>query len=235
MTCQRLKENDGFANGISFWYPHCIPKFLVDKAIESEIIVKRTKLMAENTLPDKFNLIPDREYVASINNVDITFEHYLLTPNENFIAAELVTASAEITKLDCKLKCGGLNADLDDFDMNSLDVAAGAEFAAQQSLKIFAEDSSNNFSDRIDSVLLYAWLGSFDGSIDELYSFKPWAAEFILKTMTKYGPTFAKNDSNLLLKYSAAYDSLTFQADKLVSAKGIPRTFSQELQVISDG
>ena len=200
-TFGKSKSYDGFPNGISFWSPHCVPSFLADEANKT------------NSNPTIKCAKSDREYVALINNVSITFTHYLLTPNENLTENEVIDAFKKIQYQDCTLlECGGSITDHNNFDMDSLDVAAGAEFAAQQLLKTFAEDSNNEFSDRVDSVLLYAWLGSFDGSIDDLYSLKPWAANFILEAMNKYGPLFAKDDSNLLLNYSAAYDSLSFQS-----------------------
>jgi hypothetical protein len=49
-----------------------------------------------------------------------------------------------------------------------------------------------------------------EANIDELASLAPWASEFILAGMKKYGPAYP-DDSNFVMNYGDAVGSLEYQ------------------------
>ena len=85
------------------------------------------------------------------------------------------------------------------------------EFVIQKMMKRVANDPGNSESDIKYANLLYAWVEIVDDVVhdmDELYKSNPSAAEFILKSMKKYGPP-DDLDSNQLWNYGVVFDSLT--------------------------
>ena len=63
-------------------------------------------------------------------------------------------------------------------------------------------DSSNTISKRIDAYILYAWIGTIDETVEEIYDLSPWAAQFILDCFKDY-PTIA----SMMASTSVHYDN----------------------------
>lgn len=95
------------------------------------------------------------------------------------------------------------------FDLNKYEKGVGPIFACQLSIKLFIEDTTNNFTQRKHAETIYEWLGLFEGSIDELCKVSYPKSVFILKALEKY--KINTRDSNLLLNYSDAISSLKYQ------------------------
>jgi hypothetical protein len=88
--------------------------------------------------------------------------------------------------------------------------------AGQYALKSFVNDSKNSISDCCDALMLSAWLGSLEATIDELVDLSPLASEFILEAMKKCDLGLP-NDSNFLINFGDAVDSLQYQLEKFYS------------------
>lgn len=97
------------------------------------------------------------------------------------------------------------------FDLNKYEKGAGPTFACQLSIKLFIEDTINDFTQRKYAETVYEWLGLFDGSIDELCEVSFDKSVFILKVLEKY--KINTSNSNLLLNYGDAIGSLKYQID----------------------
>jgi hypothetical protein len=86
------------------------------------------------------------------------------------------------------------------------------EFVIKKMLKLVANDPENTESEIKYANLLYAWVDIVDDvvhDIDDLYLNNPSAADFILKSMKKYGPP-DDFDSNHLWNYGVLFDSLIY-------------------------
>ncbi|RYE37565.1 MAG: hypothetical protein EOP48_28520 [Sphingobacteriales bacterium] len=121
---------------------------------------------------------------------------------------------------------------MDAIDFDDCERAVGPMYAGQRALKGLANDPSNSASDRCDALVLYAWLGSLEATIDELVDLSPWASEFILEGMKKYGQG-QSTDSNYLLNFGDAVESLKYQLERYYSEQQVavvrrPRTISYE-------
>lgn len=95
------------------------------------------------------------------------------------------------------------------FDLNKYEKGVGSIFACQLSIKLFIEDVTNDFTQRKYAKTIYEWLGLLEGSIDELCEVSYNKSVFILKALEKY--EINTRDSNLLLNYGYAIDSLKYQ------------------------
>lgn len=109
------------------------------------------------------------------------------------------------------------------FDLNKYEKGVGSIFACQLSIKLFIEDMTNDFTQRKYAETIYEWLGLFEGSIDELYKVSHDKSAFILKILEKY--EINTKDSNLLLNYNNAIDSLKYQID-LNELKTLPNDYN---------
>jgi hypothetical protein len=96
--------------------------------------------------------------------------------------------------------------------VESFESAAGMERAAQNSLELLVRDPTISISVdvRLDAVILCGWLGSFDGSIDEIFGLSRWAGNFILDAMLAYKPPISSS-ATILMDHSDAIESLAFQ------------------------
>lgn len=95
------------------------------------------------------------------------------------------------------------------FNLDKYEKGVGPIFACQLSIKLFIEDMTNDFAQRKYAKTIYEWLGSFEGSVDELCEFSYNKSKFILKLLKKY--KINTKDSNLLLNYGDAVESLKYQ------------------------
>jgi hypothetical protein len=204
------KDSSGYCRGISMWDPHCFPKKLVDSRNNQK--VKCKKLLSMNLLPTEFHVVAERNYSALIAGNNITFTHYLLTPSGQFPKHVVDAALRKLNAEDCQIEAGACPHNLNLIDFENCEIAVGSKFAAQCALKCFAEDEENFVNDRCDAVVLFAWLGSLEATIDELVNLSPWASELILESMEKYKP--ARNDSNFLMSFGDAIDSLKYQLEQ---------------------
>lgn len=97
------------------------------------------------------------------------------------------------------------------FDLNKYEKGVGAIFACQLSIKLFIEDTTNEFNCRKYAESIYEWLGLIEYSIDELCEVSYDKSVFILNALEKY--EINTRDSNLLLNYGDAISSLKYQFD----------------------
>ena len=94
------------------------------------------------------------------------------------------------------------------FDLNKYEKGIGPIFACQLSLKLFIEDTTNEFTERKYAETIYEWLGLLEGTVDELCEISYDKSIFILKALEKY--ELNTIDSNLLLNYGNAIESLKY-------------------------
>jgi hypothetical protein len=198
--------------GISMWKPHRFPTRFCDKRNGGKV----KKFNSTCVLPEEFIVVSDRTYEASIGGNNVSFTHYVLTPSGQFQESVLHAACSYLIADDCTDEAGDESYDLRVVDFDECERAVGPMYAGQYALKSFASDQRNSGSDCRDAFLLYAWLGSLEATIDELVDLSPWASEFILEAMKKYDLALP-NDSNFLLHYGEAVDSLQYQLQKFYS------------------
>jgi hypothetical protein len=98
---------------------------------------------------------------------------------------------------------------MQNFNFQTRDKAFGTEYAVQCCLRLFIEDTNNPVKERKHAMSLYSWIGTSDISIDEIYDVSYHNANFILEIMEKY--ILNTKDSNLIINYGNAIDSLRFQ------------------------
>lgn len=208
-THGKLKDGTGFARGISMWQPHWFPKTMLDT--RNELTIKCKILANRDPLPTEFTVLLDRIFTATIDGRETMFTHYLLAPSGQQTESAINDARGNLVTTDCSFEAGGeSHDDIAVIDFDDCERAVGPLYACQCSLKEFVNDFSNAESDRCDAMVLYAWLGSLEATVDELVSLSPWGSEFILKAMAKYGrgPTV---DSNYIMNFEDAMSSLTYQ------------------------
>ncbi len=97
------------------------------------------------------------------------------------------------------------------FDVNKYEKGVGAIFACQMSVKLFIEDLTNAPNEREYAEIIYEWLGTIECTIDELCEISYDKSVFILKTLKNY--VIKSKDSNILLNYFEAIDSLKYQIE----------------------
>ena len=95
-----------------------------------------------------------------------------------------------------------------EFVLDRYEKAVGPLFACQLSLQMFIEDTTNEYDNRKYAETIYEWLGSIECTIDELCNMSYEKSIFILNVLKKYKIT---NDSNLIINYGDAIDSLEWQ------------------------
>lgn len=95
------------------------------------------------------------------------------------------------------------------FNLNKYEKGVGSIFACQLSIKLFIEDITNDYNQRKYAETTYKWLGTFEGTIDELCKVSFDKSMFILKALEKY--EIDTKDSNILLNYYNAIESLKYQ------------------------
>lgn len=135
--------------------------------------VKCKKLRDIDGLPTEFNVLSDRTYEASIGGSTVVFTHYLLTPSGQFEENVINTALLNLNTVDCAFEAGGGPHDIDAIDFDDCERAVGPMYAGQCALKDLANDPSNPARDRCGALVLYAWLGSLESTIDELVNISP--------------------------------------------------------------
>lgn len=201
-----------YCKGLSMWDSHRFPIVLIESANGKKITCK--KLDSRDGLQNEFDIVLDRIYVASINGQIISFKHYFLIPKGQYKENEIdATRHGNLVVYGCCEEfesAGGLHEliGFDDFEK-----AVGPMCAGQYALEMFVQDHENSMSDCYDAFILYGWLGSLEATIDELVDLSPWASEFILGALKKYGPILTE-DSNYLMSYGDAVDSLQYQLDR---------------------
>ena len=104
----------------------------------------------------------------------------------------------------------------DDINFDDYEQAVGPLYACQCALKESVNDLTNSASHRRDALVIYDCLGSLEATVDELIELSPWASEFLLKEMKKYGEGLS-TDSNYLLNFEDAIKSLTYQLEQYYS------------------
>lgn len=218
-THGKLKDDTGFPRGISMWEPHCFPKTLLDK--RNGATVKCKKLKSAAFLPTEFVVVRDRTYSASIAGGNVSFTHYLLTPSGQFQESAINAARSNIIADDCVFEAGAESHELSVIDFDDCERAVGPVYAAQCALKSFANDQNSSVGEQCDALVLYAWLGSLEATIDELVDLSPWASEILLACLKKYDPSFP-NNSNFLMNVGDAVDSLQYQLERFYSVHSEP-------------
>ena len=98
-----------------------------------------------------------------------------------------------------------------DFELDKYEHAVGSMRAAQISLQIFIKDPANDLHDRKYAETIYEWLGSLEATIDELLEISSDKTFFILNALKKYSLSPTLYDSNTILNYIYAIDSLRSQ------------------------
>jgi len=97
------------------------------------------------------------------------------------------------------------------FNIKKYEQSVGPAYACQLSLKLFIEDNKNELSLREKAELLYEWLGYSEADIDFLFELQSYEiCLFMIDVLEKY-PLTNTNDSNLMMQYNDAYDSLIYQ------------------------
>lgn len=94
-------------------------------------------------------------------------------------------------------------------DLDKYEKGVGPIFACQLSIKLFISDTTNDFIQRKYAETIYKWLGLIECSIDDLCYVSYDKSVFILKVLEKY--EINTIDSNILLNYGDAIDSLKYQ------------------------
>jgi len=97
------------------------------------------------------------------------------------------------------------------FDLNKYDKGVGPILACQLSIKMFIEDTTNEFNLREYAESIYEFLGLTEYSVDELAEIYYDKSIFILKALEKY--QLNTKNYNLLLYYDDAIHSLKYQID----------------------
>jgi hypothetical protein len=83
--------------------------------------------------------------------------------------------------------------------------------AAQIALQIFTKDPANELHEREYAETIYEWIGSLEATIDELLEISSDKTFFILNALKKYSLSPTLYDSNTILNYIYAIDSLRSQ------------------------
>lgn len=224
-THGKMKDGTGCSKGFSMWYPPCIPKILLKDSGH----VKCKTLKSGNILPTEFNVLIDRVYDATISGNNIEFIHYLLVPSAQYEQNAIHSALGNLITADCTLEAGGQSSGLDIIDFDDCERAVGTLYAGQCALKCLINDINNSVSDRYDALVLYAWLGSLEASIDELVSLSPWASEFILEGMKKYYYQTPSTDMTYSMNIGDAVESLEFQLKCFYSKRQTPLRYRNDI------
>jgi len=103
------------------------------------------------------------------------------------------------------------------FELDKYEHAVGAMRAAQIALQIFIKDPANELHERQYAETIYEWLGSLEATIDELMEISIDKTSFILRALEKYSLNSNLYDSNTILNYIYAIDSLRYQTKICVS------------------
>lgn len=103
------------------------------------------------------------------------------------------------------------------FELDKYEHAVGAMRAAQIALQIFIKDPANELHERQYAETIYEWLGSLEATIDELMEISIDKTSFILRALEKYSLNTILYDSNTILNYIYAIDSLRYQTKICVS------------------
>jgi len=103
------------------------------------------------------------------------------------------------------------------FELDKYEHAVGAMRAAQIALQLFIKDTANELHERQYAETIYEWLGSLEATIDELMEISIDKTSFILRALEKYSLNTILYDSNTILNYIYAIDSLRYQTKICVS------------------
>jgi len=96
-------------------------------------------------------------------------------------------------------------------NLDKYEKGVGPIFSCQLSIKLFIEDTTNDIIQHKYAETIYEWLGLIECSIDELCEISYDKSVFILKALHKY--KINSNDSNKILNYGEAIDSLKYQVE----------------------
>lgn len=96
-----------------------------------------------------------------------------------------------------------------EFEQSKYEKAVGPMRAAQLSIQMYVEDTSNDLSERKYAERIYEWLGTIECSVDELFEVSHDKSLFILKTLEKYKVNTL--DSNIILNFNDVIESLKYQ------------------------
>lgn len=96
-------------------------------------------------------------------------------------------------------------------ELDKYEHAVGAMRAAQIALQIFTKDPANELQERKYAETIYEWLGSLEATMDELMKISVDKSFFILNALEKYSLSPTMYDSNTILNYIYAIDSLRYQ------------------------
>jgi hypothetical protein len=99
------------------------------------------------------------------------------------------------------------------FDIDKYEKAVGPMRACQLCLILFIEDNKNELSKKKYAETLYEWLGIVEITVEEMFEISYEKSDFILEVLKKYH--LGWKDSNLLINYGDALDSLTYQKNIL--------------------
>jgi hypothetical protein len=97
------------------------------------------------------------------------------------------------------------------FELDKCEHAVGPMRSAQIALQIFIKDPENDLQDRKYAETMYEWIGSLEVTIDELMKISIDKTFFILRALEKYSLSPIIYDSNTILNYIYAIDSLRYQ------------------------
>ena len=104
-----------------------------------------------------------------------------------------------------------------DIDLTGYAKGVGPIYACQECLKLYINDKTNEYITRRFGQLIYEWLGTLDCTIDELLDLSLVKTKFILMALEKYKPD--TTDSDLVMNYGEAVESLTYQMNQLTNTK----------------
>jgi len=100
-----------------------------------------------------------------------------------------------------------------EFNLDKYEIAVGPMRTVQISLHLFIADTNNNIYLRKYAETIYEWLGKAECTIDELFEICYKKSNFVLDVLHKY--PINTIDSNLIMNYNDAIESLEFQKKTL--------------------
>jgi hypothetical protein len=210
----KLKDASRYCRDISLWCSQCFPRVLRDHSNCAKVKMFKNSV----ALSAQFSIVIDREYSVSIGGQDFIFFHYFMSPSGKVCPNEAQDPQDAGDKL---INCSFESVDEDQIifaDFDNCDGAVGPMYAAQRAVKAFASSlEETSFRDHCDAVILCAWIGSLEASIDELVNISPWASKFILECLKNYENNLPNHDSNFILSFGDAMSSLQYQLEHLRS------------------
>jgi hypothetical protein len=203
----------GPCRGFSMWFPHVCPTLLM---VESGGRRVRCKILTDShPLPTDLCILHDRAYSAVVNDKPVNFVHYLLVPCGSYDQDRMLAAST--TTGEMAVDCGiitGSGAHVLEISFDDCERAVGCLLTAQCAMGCFVGDDSNSVASRCDAMVLYAWMGSLEATINDIVYLSPSAGEFILEVMKMYRSKLSEESSSFLINFGDATQSLQYQVDR---------------------